>query len=320
MSCREISGRKLTIETRLANELNEFNGDLSLEGLQFWKAAFVAMTKPGSSSTHGPDTSEATEDHKERSPSTGDQKVILLPCRSAPSRERVQIWLQARKQFEQLQRQRRATVAQEMTELTRERNQPLVVGVLSCGANPEKDQNRIERTSSLRVIRKRGLNLSIRKSQPDLVVSGSSPKDMKSERDSGSKDGYYYDDDDKDGDCDSSEQSISPDSPVLPPWQRTILPSSTPRDYDTEQRKITRVLSSPSPGGFHDEDATSPENRPQKEFLSPSPLPIKPMDEDFPSPYVLHSTPVVSRRRRSRAESLSTSTSSLPMTEGRLYI
>ncbi|XP_041950538.1 DNA polymerase zeta catalytic subunit [Alosa sapidissima] len=304
---REIGGRKLTIETRLANELNEFNGDLSVEGLQFWKAAFSAMTKPGSSLTYGTDTLEATKDQKELSPSSGDQKVILLPCRSAPSRERVQIWLQAKKQFEQLQRQRRATVAQEITELTRERNNQMVEGVPSCGANSEKDQIRIERSSPLRVIRKRGLNLSIRKSQHHAAEPGSSPKDVKSERDTCSKD-----EDEKH--YDYSELSMSPDSPVLPPWQCTVLPSSTPRNYDPEQREIKQALSSPSPGDLHDEGGISSENRPQKEFLSPSPLRIKLMDEDSPSPYLLHSTPVISRRR-SKAEPASICTSSPPMTE-----
>lgn len=270
------------------------------------------MTNPGSSSIHETETSEATKEQKELSPSSGDQKVILLPCRSAPSRERVQIWLQARRQFEQLQRQRRATVAQEMTELARERNQQTAEVVPSGGSNSEKEPNRIERTSPLRVIRKRGLNLSIRRSQHHTLEPGSPPRDVKLETDRCSQD--------RNDDGDSSEQSISPDSPVLPPWHRTVLPSSTPRDYETKQREIKRTSPSPLPDDVHDEDGISPENTPHKEFLSPSPLLAKPMDEDRHSPYLLHSTPVTSRRRSSKAEPTSPCTSSPPMTEGRLAI
>lgn len=267
------------------------------------------MTKPGSSSPHGTETSEATKEQKEPSPSCGDQKVILLPCRSAPSRERVQIWLQARRQFEQLQRQRRAAVAQEMTELTRDRTPQTAEVVPSDGANSETEPIRIERTSPLRVVRKRGLNLSIRRSQHHALESGSPSRDVKLEKDRCSKDEH--------DDCDSSEQSISPDSPMLPPWQRTVLPSSTPRGYETEQIEIKRTSPSLSPGDLHDEDDISPEKRPQKEFLSPSPLLAKSMDEDEPNPYLLHSTPVTSRRRSSKVETTSTCTSSPPMTEGR---
>lgn len=48
---REIGGRLLTVETRLPNDLLEFEGDFSLEGLRLWKTAFSAMTegpRPGS--------------------------------------------------------------------------------------------------------------------------------------------------------------------------------------------------------------------------------------------------------------------------------
>uniref|UniRef100_A0A8C7F9A8 DNA polymerase zeta catalytic subunit n=1 Tax=Oncorhynchus kisutch TaxID=8019 RepID=A0A8C7F9A8_ONCKI len=102
---REVGGRKLMVETKLAKELAEFNGDLCLEGLQFWKTAFSTMTRAGSSHTLG---SEDTRDQAQLSPSSaGDQKVILVPCMSAPRRERVQLWLEARKQYEHLQRGRR---------------------------------------------------------------------------------------------------------------------------------------------------------------------------------------------------------------------
>ncbi|KAM7367565.1 hypothetical protein PAMP_013853 [Pampus punctatissimus] len=111
----EVGGRKLTVETRLAKELAEFSGDLALEGLCFWKTAFSAMTNPAttitsSSQAQGTKASEASKEHPDPDPSSAsDKKIILLPCKNPPSRERVQLWLEARKQYEILQKMRRDT-------------------------------------------------------------------------------------------------------------------------------------------------------------------------------------------------------------------
>uniref|UniRef100_A0A672LSB2 DNA polymerase zeta catalytic subunit n=1 Tax=Sinocyclocheilus grahami TaxID=75366 RepID=A0A672LSB2_SINGR len=95
---REVCGRKLILETRLANELVEFHGDSSQNGLQFWKVAFSAMTNQDSAPNHGCKSSIMTKD---QNPFYGsDQKVIMLPCKCAPSPEQVQLWLQAKKLFE----------------------------------------------------------------------------------------------------------------------------------------------------------------------------------------------------------------------------
>uniref|UniRef100_A0A671NP77 DNA polymerase zeta catalytic subunit n=1 Tax=Sinocyclocheilus anshuiensis TaxID=1608454 RepID=A0A671NP77_9TELE len=98
---RGVGGRKLILETRLANELVEFHGDLSQNGLQFWKIAFSAMTNQASAPDNGCKSSILTKDQNPFSGS--DQKVIMLPCKCAPSREQVQLWLQAKKQYECLQ-------------------------------------------------------------------------------------------------------------------------------------------------------------------------------------------------------------------------
>ncbi|KAK7907545.1 hypothetical protein WMY93_016157 [Mugilogobius chulae] len=79
----EVGGRKLTVGTRLTSELPEFTGELSVDGLHFWKTAFEAMTLP-----------RAAVGLKARRPSQSsdsDKQVILLPCKSPPSRQRVQI-------------------------------------------------------------------------------------------------------------------------------------------------------------------------------------------------------------------------------------
>uniref|UniRef100_A0A671MVS0 DNA polymerase zeta catalytic subunit n=1 Tax=Sinocyclocheilus anshuiensis TaxID=1608454 RepID=A0A671MVS0_9TELE len=113
---RGVGGRKLILETRLANELVEFHGDLSQNGLQFWKVAFSAMTNQDSAPNHGCKSSILTKD---QNPFYGsDQKVIMLPCKCAPSPEQVQLWLQAKKQFECLQSNRKQMGGQTIAELS----------------------------------------------------------------------------------------------------------------------------------------------------------------------------------------------------------
>lgn len=91
--------------TRLAQELAEFSGELSLEGLHFWKTVFSAMasttTPPTSIQPHGgvAKTTKSSDDL-----SASDKKVVLLPCKNPPSRGNVQLWLEARRQYESLQK------------------------------------------------------------------------------------------------------------------------------------------------------------------------------------------------------------------------
>lgn len=91
------------VSTRLVKELEEFNGELSLEGLHFWKTVFSAMTQPAATVTSPfqvqlVGNSEATR----KIASAGDKKVILLPCRNPPSRKHLELWLEAQKQYERL--------------------------------------------------------------------------------------------------------------------------------------------------------------------------------------------------------------------------
>uniref|UniRef100_H2S107 DNA polymerase zeta catalytic subunit n=1 Tax=Takifugu rubripes TaxID=31033 RepID=H2S107_TAKRU len=100
---KEVGGRKLMVSTRLVKELEEFNGELSLEGLHFWKTVFSAMTHPAATVTSSSQVqlagnSEATK----KIASAGDKKVILLPCRNPPSRKHLELWLEAQKQYERL--------------------------------------------------------------------------------------------------------------------------------------------------------------------------------------------------------------------------
>ncbi|KAL0967344.1 hypothetical protein UPYG_G00251070 [Umbra pygmaea] len=278
----EVGGRKLTVETRLPRELAEFNGDLSLEGLQFWKTAFSAMTRPGATHTVG---AEATGKQDQLSPSScGDQKVVLLPCRNAPSRERVQLWLEARRQYERLQRSRRdsGTIKRDSLERARceqQADRTELAATFHCPAM--KDEEGSEVSSDLSTPGGRRGSLSLHGSLVGGVEAQDSPRGVKpaSEEESCSK-------------------PSSPDSPDLPPWQQSSQPSPLGLDEDGERQGSH--LSSPLSPRL----CISPEIREEKHFLT-SPLSSSKArgEGGRTSPHFqLHSTPVL-RRRRGRGES-----------------
>uniref|UniRef100_A0A8C8FQG0 DNA polymerase zeta catalytic subunit n=1 Tax=Oncorhynchus tshawytscha TaxID=74940 RepID=A0A8C8FQG0_ONCTS len=293
---REVGGRKLMVETKLTKELAEFNGDLCLEGLQFWKTAFSTMTRAGSSHTLG---AEDTRDQAQLSPSSaGDQKVILVPCMSAPRRERVQLWLEARKQYEHLQRGRsdmgeleRGRLEQVREEQQTDRTeQP---APLHCSAL--EDEEEFEKLSGIRTRRERRNDLSLQISPVGGVETQDIPRVVKPVPDINIRD--------------SEEEYFGKSiSPHLLPWQEPTQHSpSGPDAVEGERRGSDRGLP------LSPRLCTSPEWREEKHFLSPSPFPsMKPRgDGECTSPQ-LHSTPVL-RRHTGRDES--ETVCSTPVTE-----
>ncbi|XP_060769511.1 DNA polymerase zeta catalytic subunit isoform X2 [Neoarius graeffei] len=279
---REIAGCKLILETRLAKDLTEFVGGLSQEGLQFWKTAFSAMTRPGSSPSRGTDSSNLTKDKKERcslSP-TGGQKVILLPCKSAPSRERVQLWLQAKRQFECLQRDRkRRLCAQNVMSVQDKNKSPHHEEVGSFLPLSQRQGEVSEKVSALQTLRKNKLTLLLGTSPVEAGISNSSPKEVKCamEDETGGQ---------VEGDGNSFMQTQSPDPSCLPPWQQMS---------DNKNLELSVGPVSPTLGSSI--DPLSPENIKPKQFLSPSPFPTRDPDGESSSPSLLHSTPILSKRR-----------------------
>lgn len=272
-----------------------------MEGLHFWKTAFSAMTHPATtitSSCHalGAEASEASKEQAELDQSSAsDKKVILLPCKNPPSRERVQLWLEARKQYETLQKGRRDT-------------ELLKKGVgLDVEGNPERGEQPAasscpavkvelcERLSSIRTQRRKKRNLSLiispmkntgSQCKSTEVSPVSDVAGVDSEQEGREKD----DDDDHDDD-----KATSPESPELPPWQQSCQPSPSEPDRLSENRQSEN---SPEP--------LSPRLSNSLERLgenpSPSLLHVSNREEGRTSPHLLHSTPFLRRRRRSKED------------------
>ncbi|XP_072532805.1 DNA polymerase zeta catalytic subunit isoform X2 [Salminus brasiliensis] len=293
---REIGGRKLVLETRLAKDLIEFSSDLSQEGLHFWKTAFSAMTCPGSLHYHGADSSKFTKDRKDRSPSpTNDQKVILLPCKSAPSRDRVQLWLHAKRQYECLQKDRKRNGAKNIKLVMMDQGDSLQVESkpshheeLERSHISEVQDESSEGLSALQALRRKELSLPLHISPVECTMSDNSPTDKKQIMDPGNK-GQEKEEED------SLKQTPSPDSAALPPWQQSTDQSFDHIHPDDDKQEFAAGSASPRVGGSINSPCESPDSIKPKHFLSPSPFPMKTQEGD--SPCILHSTPVLSRRR-----------------------
>lgn len=214
------------VATRLVKELAEFNGELSLEGLHFWRTVFSAMTHPAAavtSSSQAPRAGNSEASKEQTSP--GDKKVILLPCRNPPRRERVQLWLEARKQFESLH-----TVRQEKK------------AGLSVGVSPEGCHRKgppCEKLLNIRRQKRHSVSLATSpmrntvcpcKSTEVSPISGGAGVDVKEHREKGEND----------------DLAVPLESPELPSWlQRTMTSENHPVSPSLSPLKKTKKNSSP---------------------------------------------------------------------------
>lgn len=287
----EVGGRKLMVGTRLAKDLAEFSGDLSLEGLRFWKTAFSAMTHPATTVTFPSQvqstvTSEATKEQAEHGLSLQDKKLILLPCKNPPSQEHVQLWLEARKQYENLQKMRRETgllrkgaTGPDVGEGNSVSTEPpaascyTAIKVDLCG-NPSsvRTQKRMKPNLSLIISPMKNMGSQCKPTEVSPVSDEAVVVDLEQEVEEKA-------DDDK---------TTSPESPELPPWQQPCQPSPSAQDS----------LSEHSPGPLSPRLSDSLERL--GENPSPSPLNVRDREVGNTSPHLLHSTPLVTRQQRSK--------------------
>ncbi|XP_030578063.1 DNA polymerase zeta catalytic subunit isoform X2 [Archocentrus centrarchus] len=294
----EVGGRKLTVGTRLAQELAEFGGDLSLEGLHFWKTAFSAMTHPAATVISSFQGAEASETHNQQADpdpsSANDKKVVLLPCKNPPSRKHVQLWLKARKQYESLQKERRQSGLLKTEgaglEVEEEDGGPESTDLPAAGSCLKVELCR--NLSSIRSERRKKQNLSLILSP--LVNTGLQCKstEVSPVSDKGS---IYLKKEDKDkddnDDDDDDDEPVYPESPELPTWQQSHQPSPSDLEHPSENKKAQDSPEPLSPGL-----SNSPELL--RGNHSPSLLPVSGRDERGTSPHLLHSTPFLRRRWR----------------------
>ncbi|KAK2505421.1 hypothetical protein MC885_016958 [Smutsia gigantea] len=287
---REIGGRLLMVETRLPNNLAEFEGDFSLEGLRLWKTAFSAMTqnpRPLSPLRNGqPVVNKGSSiNHK----MVEDKKIVIMPCKCAPSRQLVQAWLQA-KEYERSKKLSKTELAG--VEMSAENfgssvnpdDQPVVPPKVGTAPHmlPTTAFAMEDTCDSQIPFQAPTTGCSETVSEGQALPPSVPANDPEKEEDD---DDYYI-------------SYSSPDSPVIPPWQQATSPDSKtltgdgnlPSPVEGLHSLTTENLLQLVKGGTQKSPCRDPE-----EPLVMSPVNVR-MRSRACEALCLHSTPIPQRK------------------------
>ncbi|NWU99936.1 REV3L polymerase, partial [Upupa epops] len=313
---REIGGRLLTVETRLPNDLLEFEGDFSLEGLRLWKTAFSAMTespRAGSPPRYGHSAVNKRESKSHKT--SEDKKIVIMPCRCAPSQQQVQIWLHAKEEYDHCKKSPKipaaelaktaessgsaasaeekspqgAKAAQELSLCNLEDERPFVptkkspVSVSETAATQAKDA--CDRSvSTLRTYTNAKRDTASTETPSASKTLTASPLGR-----------------DKDEEEDGYASYSSPDSLVLPPWQQAASPAPQQSSSEQTEWKSQGMGLSPSEGNGAVAVAGA-QNSPSTQAGVRTPFEVSPFPvNEGPGKaesVCLHSTPIVQRRQQ----------------------
>ncbi|XP_021568529.1 DNA polymerase zeta catalytic subunit isoform X2 [Carlito syrichta] len=289
---REIGGRLLMVETRLPNDLAEFEGDFSLEGLRLWKTAFSAMTqnpRPGSPLRNGQAvvSKGSSNSHK----MVEDKKIVIMPCKCAPSRQLVQVWLQAKEEYERSKKLPKTEPtgvvksAENLSSSVNPDDKPVVP--------PEADVSPQILPTSAHTKEGVGDSQTTLQTPPtgcSRIASGSQALPPVA-----SVDDPKQDEEDDNNNCYVSYSS--PDSPVIPPWQQATSPDSRALNGDDRPSSPVEELHSLAVENLvpiKDGTQKSPCSEP-REPLMISPIHARARTGKRDS-LCLHSTPIIQRK------------------------
>lgn len=306
------------METRLPNDLLEFEGDFSLEGLRLWKTAFSAMTespRPGSPPHYGHSTVNKRESNSHKT--SEDKKIVIMPCKCAPSQQQVQIWLHAKEEYEHFKKLPKnhpaelakadenfssavlseeksvevIKVAKDLNSSSLEDERPIVPTKNSPASVAENTKTQTKETCD-ESISTRGTSVNTKNdidsnktSCESKTHTTSAPEHDKEEEE---EEDYYI-------------NYSSPDSPVLPPWQQVASPDPKQCSLeDTEWKNQDIILSSLE--GSDVVPVGSAQNSPCTQegirtSFDTSPFPVN-EDPGNSESICLHSTPIVQRKKQ----------------------
>lgn len=289
---REIGGRLLMVETRLPNDLVEFEGDFSLEGLRLWKTAFSAMTqspRPGSPLRNGQAVVNkgSSNSHKV----VEDKKIVIMPCKYAPSRQLVQAWLQAKEEYERSKKLPKSELTGGIK--SAENVRPLVNPGDAAAVSPQMDAcpHTLSTTApSKEEVTKAHVALQAPATGCSQIVSASQTlRPVASaavpEEDEGDDDNCYV-------------GYNSPESPGIPPWQQAASPDFKALNGDDRHSSPVEELCSLAVENFLKPIKDSVHKSPCSELREPqviSPIHARARTGKC-DPLCLHSTPVMQRK------------------------
>ncbi|KAM4902870.1 DNA polymerase zeta catalytic subunit [Sylvia borin] len=309
---REIGGRLLTVETRLPNDLLEFEGDFSLEGLRLWKTAFSAMTespRPGSPPHYGHSTVNKRESNSHKT--SEDKKIVIMPCKCAPSQQQVQIWLHAKEEYEHFKKLPKShsaelakadenfssavlseeksieviKVAKDLNLSSLEDERPIVPTKNSPASVAEDTKAQTKETCD-KSISTTGTSTNTKNGIDSNKISCESKAHTTSalEHDKEEEEEDYY------------VNYSSPDSPVLPPWQQVASPDPKQSSLEDTEWKNQDILSSVEEN-YVGSAQNSPCNQEDIRRLSVDTSPFSVNEDPGNSESIcLHSTPIVHRK------------------------
>ncbi|XP_004372527.1 DNA polymerase zeta catalytic subunit isoform X1 [Trichechus manatus latirostris] len=289
---REIGGRLLMVETRLPNDLAEFEGDFSLEGLRLWKTAFSAMTqnpRPGSPLRSGQAVVNkgSSNSHK----MVEDKKIVIMPCKCAPSRQLVQTWLQAKEEYERskklLKTEPTGVVksAENFSSSVNPDDKPVVPPKMDTAPHilPTTAYTKEDVDNSQIALQVSTTECSRTTSESQMLPPVASANDL--EKDEDDDDDFYV-------------SYSSPDSPVIPPWQQPTSPESKALNGDGRASSPVEELCSLTVENFlkpiKDGTQKSPCSEP-REPLVISPINVRARTGKRES-LCFHSTPIIQRK------------------------
>ncbi|OWK01404.1 REV3L, partial [Cervus elaphus hippelaphus] len=289
---REIGGRLLMVETRLPNDLAEFEGDFSLEGLRLWKTAFSAMTqnpRPGSPPRSG--QAAVNKGSSNNRKMAEDKKIVIMPCKCAPSRQLVQAWLQAKEEYERSKKLSKTEPtgvvksAEDFSSSVNPDDRPV--------APPKMDTTPHIRPTTAHTkedVDNSQIALQAPTTECHQIASESQTLPLVASADDAEKD--------QDDDGDYSISYSSPDSPAIPPWQQATSPDSKTLNGDDRPSSPVEDLHSLTIENLlkpvKDSVQKSPCTEPQEPLVI-SPINVRTRTEICES-LCLHSTPIVQRK------------------------
>ncbi|XP_057595198.1 DNA polymerase zeta catalytic subunit isoform X2 [Hippopotamus amphibius kiboko] len=289
---REIGGRLLMVETRLPNDLAEFEGDFSLEGLHLWKTAFSAMTqnpRPGSPPRNGQAVVNKGSSNSHRV--VEDKKIVIMPCKCAPSRQLVQAWLQAKEEYERSKKLSKTEPtgvvksAEDFSSSVNSDDRPVVPPKMDTTAHilPTTAHTKEDVDNSQIALQAPTTECSRTASESQTLPSVASADDAEKDEDDG--DDYYV-------------SYSSPDSPVIPPWQEATSSDSKTLNGGDRPSSPVEDLHSLTIENFlkpvKDGIQKSPCNEPGEPLVI-SPINVRRRTGICES-LCLHSTPIIQRK------------------------
>ncbi|XP_014636650.1 PREDICTED: DNA polymerase zeta catalytic subunit isoform X1 [Ceratotherium simum simum] len=289
---REIGGRLLMVETRLPNDLAEFEGDFSLEGLRLWKTAFSAMTqnpRPGSPLRNGQAVvnTGSSNSHKV----VEDKKIVIMPCKCAPSRQLVQAWLQAKEEYERSKKLSKIEPtgviksAENFSSSVNPDDKPVVPPKMDTAPHilPTTAHTKQDVDNSQLALQVPTTRCSQTASASEMLPPVASSNDP--EKDEDDDDDYYI-------------SYSSPDSPVIPPWQQATSSDFKTLNGENRSSSPAEELRSLTIENFlkpvKDDVQKSPCSEP-RESLVISPINVRARTGICES-LCLHSTPIIQRK------------------------